>query len=268
MRIWSNTTTLSGYVDDLQFTEDKSIAQMALIGGKPINLAEFPKLKGLFKTGVGTDNVPFEDAKSRGVEVRLPSDQTSSWIFEETANFACYLVLRMLYDHAGELATWTKFPRRALRQQTVLVIGTGNIGRRVVAKLSGLCNVVTYDAAHDDEAILDNHLAVADCVTLHIPLVAATRGFFDNAKLRLMKQGAALVNTARGPIVDEAALETAVGERRIRAAFDVFWKEPYQGPLTAFSTDQFLMTPHIASTCEEFLQGCADDFREFCNEFK
>ena len=93
MKVWSNTNTLDGYVDDLEFTDDKTSAEIALIGGKPIQLSEFPKLKGVFKTGVGTDNIPFKEAEERGVVVRLPSEATSNWIFAETADFACYLCL-------------------------------------------------------------------------------------------------------------------------------------------------------------------------------
>lgn len=266
MKIWSNTNTLDGYLDDVEFTKDKSLADVALVGGKAISLPEFPRLRGIFKTGVGTDNLPFAEAKERGIIIRLPSPGTSEWIFEETANFACYLCLRMIYDHAGELATWTKHPRGSLKNKTILVLGVGNIGRRVRDKLSAFCRVTTYDAAVDAPEALRDRLAEADCVSIHVPLFEQTRGFFNAEKLGWMKPGAALVNTSRGPVVDEAALGAALTSGAIRAAFDVFWKEPYDGPLKSLPPERFLMTPHIASTCNEFLSGCAADFREFCRE--
>lgn len=79
----------------------------------------------------------------------------------------------------------------------------------------------------------------------------------------MMKDGAAVVNTARGPIVDEDALYSELRGGRLRAAFDVFWQEPYNGKLAALHPEPFFMTPHVASTCEEFLEGLAEDFEEF-----
>jgi phosphoglycerate dehydrogenase-like enzyme len=266
MKIWSNTNTLDGYIDDLDTKASKSEATIALVGGKAIDIGEFPHLKGIFKTGVGTDNLPFEAAKARGIEIRLPSAKTNDWIFEETANFACYLALRMIYDHAGVLETWTKLPRTATRNKTLLILGLGNIGRRVQSKMAMFCRVTTFDAATDPAEKLPALMAEADCISLHMPLIDATRSFINAERLAWMKPGAALINTARGPVVDEAALGTAIASGHVRAAFDVFWKEPYQGELRQLPNDQFLMTPHIASTCDEFLSGCAVDFREFCHE--
>ena len=80
-----------------------------------------------------------------------------------------------------------------------------------------------------------------------------------------MKGGAILVNTARGPIVDEDALYKALQKKHIKAIFDVFWQEPYRGKVLEFSPNQFLVTPHVASTCIEFVESCAQDFSKFLN---
>jgi phosphoglycerate dehydrogenase-like enzyme len=120
----------------------------------------------------------------------------------------------------------------------------------------------------DSPELLKSRIAAADCISIHVPLLDQTRSFFNAEKISWMKPGAALVNTSRGPVVDEGALGAALGEGRIRAAFDVFWKEPYEGTLRGLPANQFLMTPHIASTCNEFLSGCARDFVEFCDELK
>ncbi|MBT4989350.1 MAG: hydroxyacid dehydrogenase, partial [Rickettsiales bacterium] len=68
------------------------------------------------------------------------------------------------------------------------------------------------------------------------------------------------------PIVDEDDLYDAIVADKIKAAFDVFWEEPYKGKLTEFYPDRFFMTPHVASTCSSFLKNCADDLREFTNQ--
>ncbi len=268
MKVWSNTNTLNEYLEGVNFTADKSVADIALIGGKPLDLSEFPVLKGIFKTGVGTDNIPFAEAKARNIVVRLPSVATSDWIFEETANFACYLILRTMYDSAGIFSSWTKHPRTSIKNRTLLVIGAGNIGRRVCHKMSAFCKVTTYDAAADAPSELQSRIAAADCISLHVPLTPETRSFINAEKLAWIKPGAAVVNTARGPIIDEQALFEALSAGTVKAAIDVYWKEPYEGILKQIPADQLLMTPHIASTCDEFLRGCAQDFLEFCNEFK
>ena len=74
-----------------------------------------------------------------------------------------------------------------------------------------------------------------------------------------MKNGAALINTARGAIVDEEALYHEIKQKRICAAFDVYWNEPYFGKFKEFYPECFFMTPHVASTCSDFLQGCRID---------
>jgi len=78
-----------------------------------------------------------------------------------------------------------------------------------------------------------------------------------------MKRGCALINTARGPIVNEQDLEEGISSGRIVGLFDVFWEEPYSGPLTNYSPWRFRMSPHIASTCDKFLLEAAKDFKLF-----
>ena len=78
-----------------------------------------------------------------------------------------------------------------------------------------------------------------------------------------MKKNAILINTARGPIVDEDALYAELKNKRLIAAFDVFWQEPYYGRLKDFHPDFFYMSPHVASTCIEFLKGCRSDLDNF-----
>jgi phosphoglycerate dehydrogenase-like enzyme len=263
VKIWTNTATLDGLIDDLAFTVDFTEADVALIGGKAIDIAAFPRLRGIFKCGVGRDNVPEQEAACRGIPIGFPSSDTSSIIYEETANFTCHLILRGLYVNAGDFGSWTKCSRTALADQTVLVVGTGNIGRRVASKMKCFTRVVTYDAATDDKNSLNTLIPTADCVTLHVPLTAVTRGFWDSRRLAAMKPGSLLVNTARGPLVDEMALYEQLSHGRLKAAFDVFWKEPYSGPLSTLPPERFIATPHIASTCNAFLEGTANDFRAF-----
>lgn len=256
MRIWKNTATLAGYDEGLTFTEVKNEAEIVLMGSKPIDLDEFPKIRGIFRAGIGRDNVPIAEADKRGVKVAFPATETVDMIFEETANFACSLVLRMVYQNIGSLDPWFKEDRLQLSSKHLLVIGTGNIGSRVVKKMSQFMSVDTFDSLNDKDEILIAHLQQADCVSIHIPNTLENKGYFDKKMLEMMKDGAILVNTARGAIVDEDALYEEVRSGRLKAAFDVYWKEPYRGKLAEFHPERFFMTPHVASTCSGFLLGC------------
>lgn len=259
MKIWKNTVTLDGYDEGLTFTEDKEQADIALLGSKLIRLNEFPNLRGIFRAGIGRDNVPIQEAETRGIAVRFPTEETIDLIYEETANFTCGLIFRMLYNNVGIIEPWVKYDRIQLQDQNLLVIGTGNIGSRVVEKMQHFMNVLTYDVLNNTPADLPGLLKKADCVTLHIPNIPENKTFFDAEKLALMKDGAILINTARGAIVDEDALYGEISNNRLKAAFDVYWQEPYRGKLKEFHPDRFYMTPHVASTCTGFLEGCRRD---------
>ena len=266
LKIWKNTKTLDGLVDDLVFTESKEEGDVALLGSKSIQLQEFPNLKGIFRAGVSKDNVPIEEANQKGIKVAFPSSRTIDFIYEETANFTCYLILRMVYSHVGILSPWEKFPRDALQNKELLVIGKGNIGRRVWEKMKPFMNVNTYDVIENSPGELPTQLKEADVVSLHIPNLPQNKNFLDAEKLSLMKDNAVLINTARGVLVSEEALYRELENQRLYAAFDVYWQEPYEGKLKKFHPHRFFMTPHVASTCDAFLKGSARDFREFLKE--
>ena len=263
MLIYKATSTLEGYLPSLKYTEDKVLAEIMLVGGKKFALDDFPNIRGIFKTGVGTDNLPFAEASERGVEIALPSEVTCDIIFEETAAFTCHLLLLGLYTGAGDWDNWKKLDRKSLHKQRLLVVGTGHIGQRVADKMRAFMEVDTFDTAHDAHESLESKVRGAGCVSLHVPLNGETRGLFNAERLAWLPDGALLVNTARGPVVDEDALFSELSTGRLRAAIDVFWEEPYRGKLTELPADRFIRTPHIASTCKEFIRGTAADFLKF-----
>jgi phosphoglycerate dehydrogenase-like enzyme len=259
MKIWKNTATLDGYDEGLLFTNIKEEADIVLLGSKPIGLEEFPNLKGIFRVGISRDNVPIEEAEAMGIRVRFPSQETIEIIYEETSCFTCGLIFRMLYSKIGTLDPWRKHIRVQLNDKVLLVIGTGNIGSRVAKKMQSFLKVETYDLLQDTATELRYLIESADCITLHIPKSEENNNFIDDEKLSWMKDGAVLINTARGTTVDEDALFKEIEAFRLRAAFDVYWQEPYQGKLKQFHPDRFYMTPHVASTCNGFIEGCRND---------
>ena len=256
MKIWKNTSTLDGYDDELIFTKDKDQADIALLGSKPIKIDEFGSLKGIFRAGIGRDNVPEKKAAKRGILVRYPSPETIDIIFNETAVFNCSLIFRMFYSDLGTIEPWSKNDRIQLKDKSLLVIGTGNIGRRVVDYMRPFIHVMTFDILENDISELPLLIRQADCITLHIPKNNSNEAFINKDELAMMKDDAVLINTARGAIVSEDALYSEISSGRLRAAFDVFWEEPYYGKLKELDSNRFFMTPHVASTCRGFLKGC------------
>lgn len=266
MKIWKNTKTLDGFDDGLTFTESKSKADIALIGSKPIEINNFPNIKGIFRAGIGRDNVPEKEAGKKGILIRYPSDETINIIFEETASFTCGLIFRMLYENLGMLNPWIKVPRLQLSKKTLLIVGAGRIGNRVVQLMKPFLQVTTFDILKNEASELKLLFKQADCVSIHIPKSDENISFIDNEKLSWMKSGAVLINTARGPIVDEDALYAELKNDRLKAAFDVYWQEPYHGKLKEFYPERFFMTPHVASTCVGFLEGCRKELNNLVNE--
>lgn len=268
MKIWKNTSTLDGYDKGLIFTKDKKLADITLLGSKPIDLNDFPNLKGIFRAGIGKDNVPEQKAVQKGILVKYPSQGIINFIFEETATFTCSLIFRMLYSYIGTVKPWTKFDRPSLSSKILLVIGTGNIGQRVAVYMRPFMKVFTFDILENNILELPELIRQADCITLHIPKTDENDAFINKDRLANMKDGAILINTARGSIVDEDALYDEIYSKRLKAAFDVFWEEPYIGKLKEFYPDYFFMSPHVASTCKEFLEGCRKGLDDLISELR
>lgn len=267
MKIFFNTTSLDEFKNNFDFTEDKSKAELMIVGGKQIILEDFPRLRAIYKMGVGTDNLPFKEAKNLNIKIYMPSEKTKNLIYEETANTTIGLIFRMIYNNIGDIEKWEKSPRRILKEKSLLIIGYGNIGKRVYNKIKNFLEVYIYDNILYP-GNLDDLISKADVISLHIPLAIDNINFIDEKKLLLMRDGAILINTARGKLVDEDALYKYISNGKIYAAFDVFWKEPYRGKLKEFHPDRFYMTPHIASNTINFLESCISDIKVIIEKYK
>ena len=122
-------------------------------------------------------------------------------------------------------------------------MGCGKIGTKVIERLSPLCKVVTYDPLQNERNELNHLIRTSDVISLHMPLLPDTVKFFNQEKLALISDGSLIVNTARGPIIDEQALYSELKNGRIHAAIDVFWEEPYHGILTELENENIKLTP-------------------------
>lgn len=259
------TKTLDKYLPP-QMSVEAEEAELLIVGGQKIVPDEFPKLRGVFKVGVGTDNIDFEILKAAQVEFRGPSAETRAAIYHETASFACHLIMSALYRNTGDFDSWEKVDRVYFKERNVLLIGRGNIGSRVEAFLSPMLNVSVFDLAQSPISELESQLPRAEVVSLHIPAGGDNDAFVGADFLEKMGDGATLVNTSRGSLVDEDALLSHLIEGRLYAYLDVFSHEPYRGKLKSEIGKHLFVTPHVASTSRAFHQGLVRDLKRFSGE--
>jgi len=227
-------------------------------------LAAAPKLRAISNYAVGVDNVDLEAAARRGI----PVGNTPDVLTETTADLALALMLgisrRLLegdaYVRRGEWRTWETglLLGRDLYGATAGIVGFGRIGRAVARRLEGFgCEVL--HTSRSGGVPLDQLLERSDFVTVHSPLTPETRGLIGDRALARMKPSAYLVNTARGPIVDTAALARALHEGRIAgAALDVTDPEPLPGDHSLLQAPNLLVLPHLGSATHATRERMAD----------
>ena len=231
-----------------------------------------PGLKAVCNFAVGVDNIDLAACKSRGVIVT----NTPNAVTEGTADMAWALILAVARRvvPADRYARGPEYARRGplgpdellgldLTGRTLLIVGAGRIGFATAMRSIGWGMRVLYVARsrHWDfelaplaarRVTLDEGLREADVVSVHTPLTPETRHLIDTRALSLMKPTAVLVNTARGPVVDEAALAVALKEGRIfGAGLDVFEEEPRVHP-GLIGLDNCVLTPHIGSGARKY----------------
>lgn len=220
------------------------------------------------RLGVGLDNIDVAGCEARGLRV-IPATGANALSVAEYVLTAALLLLRGAYTSTPAVAAG-QWPRGALSNgreaagKTLGLIGYGSIGQLTgrLARALGL-RVIAFDAMMDADhpafadgsvasAGLDEVIQTADVVSLHVPLVDATRGLFDAARIASMKPGAVLINTARGGVVDEAALAAALRSGHLGgAALDVFATEPLPAAPHFEGCPNLLLTPHIAGVSAE-----------------
>ena len=228
------------------------------IGAELMSLA--PDLKVIAKHGAGVDSVDLAAATARGVLVMTANDANAPAVAEHTIA----LILALARDvvtladrtRGGEWARGS-YAGQEVTGRTLGLVGFGRIGRRVAVIARALGIEVVALSAHPggvdaalarEVATVAELLAVSDIVSLHAPLNAATRGMINRESIALMKHGALLINTARGAMVDEAALLDALHSGRIGgAALDTLTEEPPPSDYPLLRAPNLIVTPHIAA---------------------
>lgn len=226
-------------------------------------LAKNPGLRMISRVGIGLDGVPLEECKRRGIRVSWTPDAVTPAV----AELAIGLMLSITRfvpaaDRSMRAGKWVRPAGKRLEESVIGIVGFGRIGNMVAGLLApfkprAVLAVDLKDKTTEIGALrgrgmnvraasLDEALEQSDIVTIHLPHSPRTRGMFNARLFSRMKRGAFVVNTARGELIDEAALEAALRDGPLTgAALDAFHEEPYRGRL--LELDNVLFTPHLGS---------------------
>ena len=241
-------------------------------------LKELKRCKVIGRFGLGVDNIDLASAAALGITVTYVPDYCRREVSDHAMALLLALARKVTFSNtlvqSGRWEVPPIVPLRRLEGQVLGLIGFGHIPRALApkAKAFGL-KAIAHDplVADDllrsfdvDAASLDELLCRSDFISLHAPLSPATRGLIDAAAFARMKRGAFLINTARGPLVDEAALVAALdGGRLGGAALDVVATEPLARDSPLIGRDNVILTPHTAfysiEALEELQTKCAAD---------
>lgn len=235
------------------------------------SLADLPRMGAIIRMGSGTDNVPVEAATERGIVVANTPEAHSDAVSDHAIGLL-FAVIRQIAatDRALRRGLWAPAdsrPRWHLHGQVLGLVGFGHAARLVAKKMSGFdLTLLAFDPFVSPEvmtragvrpATLAEVLSQSDFVSLHCPLTQETFHLIGEAELRSMKPSAILVNTARGPVIDEPVLVRALNEGWIAAAgLDVMEAEPITPDHPLLNMNNVVVTPHVAGASDEHSDLC------------
>ncbi|WP_026972231.1 D-2-hydroxyacid dehydrogenase [Aliagarivorans marinus] len=281
---WQNyNSTLPEQV--LERLSDCDIAVVNKVQLTAALLKQLPKLKLIAVAATGTNNVDLAAAQALGIKVCNIRDYAAQTIAEHVMALI-YALQRSIGPYHQSIANgrwqaaqqfcYFDYPIENIRGKTLALVGYGNLGQHVasLAKANGLHVIVSErpnEPAREGRVEFKQALREANIVSLHCPLTPQTQGMIGAAELQMMKPNSMLINTARGGIVDEQALLTALRNKQIAgAASDVFVNEPPKAddPVMQLVTlDNFIATPHVAWAATENMQALADQLLENVEAF-
>lgn len=253
-------------------TADAIIVRTTKLTAAAIDSA--PKLKIVSRHGVGYDNVDMAALDRRGIPLTLVGNVNALSVAEHTFFMMLTLAKRgIAYDRATRNGDWKlrdTFGATELAGKTLLLLGFGRIGREVARRAQPFgMTVLSYDPYVRDAAMfaarvqpvakLAEAIPQADFISVHLPMTAETKAIISAREFAAMKKTAIVISTARGGLVDEAALAEALKSGQIRAAgLDVFVEEPPPPNDPLLKLDNLLLSPHIAGLTEECAMRMAE----------
>ena len=252
-------------------------ASALLVGGEKVDsgfLERAPKLGIAARFGVGYDAVDVEACSKRRVYATHTPDVLSGAVADQTWALILGFMRRIPEADRNVRESWAKKDRRLpfgwdMEGKTLGVLGLGRIGSQVVRRAQGFDVELVYnDVVRKPDMEkrygvrylgFDDLMRSSDILSLHVPLLPSTKGIIGEKALSMMKPSAIVVNTSRGPVIDEKALYKALTEERIRgAALDVFEQEPTPLDNPLLKLDNVVLTPHSASATWETRRKMAE----------
>lgn len=223
-----------------------------------------PKLKIISRYGTGMDSVDVDACKRHGVMVTNCPGVNSNTVAEQAVALMLSAIRRIpQLDTSTRQGAWERAMFHELNGHTVGILGFGNIGQKAAKKLAGFgCRVIAYDKFPNAQAAsqigvemvdFERVLTESDFISIHMPLLPETRHCINADSIAKMKDGVVLVNTSRGPVVDEHAMAEALRTQKVSVfASDVFEHEPPSSENTPlFGLSNYICTPHIAGETYE-----------------
>nr|WP_315595840.1 hydroxyacid dehydrogenase [uncultured Cupriavidus sp.] len=244
---------------------DGDIDAVLMRGSKPFTagvLAAATGLKIIAKNGAGIESVDLEEAARRGIAVTVSAGANADAVAEHAIAMMLSLVRDLpKLDRTVRAGDWegTAWQGRDFRASVVGILGYGSIGRSTARLAAALgAKVIVMDATRADAddfdmaSDLDDFLRRVDILSLHCPLTEQTRGLIGKRELALMKAGSIIVNTARGPVIDEAALIESLRSGHLGGAgLDTFEIEPLQAGSPLRELANVILTPHVAGVTRQ-----------------
>ncbi len=250
----------------LVFLQGASRAIIALEKVDDSILQKLPNLKLISKYGVGLDNIYFNDLQKHNIQLAWKGGVNKRSVAELALHFILGTIRGSFHSHHDiQSGNWYQFKGFNLSGKTVGLIGLGHVGQDLVPMLKPFgVKILAYDVHNRNEycqahgviqTSLEELLKASDVVSVHVPHTSKTNMLLNKERIALMKTGSFLVNTARGGIVDEAALYEALVDKKLAsAAFDVFKEEPFNNE-SLKKLHNFYFTSHIGGSSIESIHA-------------
>jgi phosphoglycerate dehydrogenase-like enzyme len=222
-------------------------------------IAAAPRLKLIQQPAAGTDNIDLDAARARGIPVCNAPGASQNAVAELALFLMLALVRRLPAAGAAFAAARIGEPVGGeLRGRRLGIVGPGRTGTALASLAAAIGMTVSSIGSRRTDAEWQTFLAAADFVSLHCPLTSATRALLDDRAFSLMKPSAFVINCARGPVIDRAALERALASGRLAGAgLDVFWDEPWDPSDPLYRRPDVIVVPHIGGSTEETMSRIA-----------
>lgn len=273
---WREYAETASAEETLERLRDATIAIVNKVRLREAVLTELPELKLIAVAATGVDIIDLESCRRRGIAVLNVRNYATHAVPEHALMLMLSLSRNLVRYREDVLrGAWQESRQfclldhtiRDLHGRTLGIIGYGALGRAVerLAQAFGMRVLLSEHKGakqiRDGRTSFDETVAASDIITLHCPLTAETRHLISAPELKRMRRDALLINTARGGLVDEAALvEALLNERIGGAGFDVLSEEPPRNgnPLLDLRLPNFILTPHVAWASREAMQALAD----------